>query len=61
KHIKGKSAFILNKYLKKSGRFWHINYFDKAIREEKHFSRVYQYIENNPIKAELKDNRVFYG
>ena len=61
KHIKGKSSFVLNKHLKKSGRFWHINYFDKAIREEKHFAKVYQYIENNPIKAELKDNRVFYG
>lgn len=61
KHIKGKSSFVLNKHLKKSGRFWHINYFDKAIREEKHFAKVYQYIENNPIKAELNDNRVFYG
>ncbi len=60
KHIKGKSSFVLNKHLEKSGRFWHINYFDKAIREEKHFAKVYQYIENNPVKAGLQDKRVFY-
>ncbi len=37
KHIKGKSAFLLNKHLNKCGKFWHSNYYDKLIRDEKHF------------------------
>src|SRR5574344_793725 len=58
KFIKGKSAMVFNKKLNKSGKFWHISYFDKVIRNEKHFETVYTYIENNPIKAGLEDKRV---
>ncbi|PRM88638.1 transposase [Aliarcobacter cryaerophilus] len=27
KHIKGKSAYLLNKHFDKSGKFWHTNYY----------------------------------
>ena len=60
--IKGGSAFLINKQLKKQGSFWERGYFDKAIRDESHFLLVYDYIKNNAIKAELKDaNLRFYG
>ena len=60
KYIKGRSAIEMNKKLNLKGQFWHRNYFDKLIRNEKHFNLVYEYIQNNPLKAHLKDaKRVF--
>ncbi|MEA1955084.1 MAG: transposase [Campylobacterota bacterium] len=60
--LKGGSSLIINRLLNKSGKFWENNYYDKAIRDEKHFITTYEYIKNNPIKAGLNDyeNR-FYG
>ncbi|QOP43210.1 hypothetical protein FJR45_04300 [Sulfurimonas sediminis] len=58
-YIKGKSAVELNKFLQKSGKFWADGYYDKLIRDEEHYIKVYNYIKNNPLKAGLKDERVF--
>ena len=57
KQIKGKSAFLLNKKLNKKGKFWASEYYDKAIRDERHFFTTMEYILNNPIKAKLKDSK----
>jgi REP element-mobilizing transposase RayT len=59
KYIKGKSAVELNKHLQRKGKFWAEGYFDKAIRDDEHFVRVYNYIKNNALKAGLTDERVF--
>ncbi len=48
--IKGASAKKTNELLGKSGRFWADDYYDKAIRDERHFLAVYEYIKNNPLK-----------
>ncbi|MGX9367227.1 REP-associated tyrosine transposase [Desulfoplanes sp. PS50] len=32
---------------------WHREYWDRFIRDEKHFTNVIRYIENNPVKAGL--------
>jgi putative transposase len=48
--IKGVSAKEINELLGKSGKFWADDYYDKAIRDEKHFWVVYEYIKNNPLK-----------
>ena len=48
--LKGATANHINKILNKSGKFWAGDYYDKAIRDEKHFFVVYEYIKNNPIK-----------
>jgi len=50
KKIKGASAKRINELLGKSGRFWSDDYYDKAIRDERHFWVVYEYIRNNPLK-----------
>jgi REP element-mobilizing transposase RayT len=55
KIVKGGSASGINKILNKNGKFWASGYYDKAIRDEKHFEVVYNYIRNNPLKAGLKD------
>jgi len=62
KQIKGSSAITINKMLNKKGTFWAKGYYDKAIRDEKHFLVTYNYIKNNAIKANLKDAKDrFYG
>ncbi len=62
-NIKGSSAKIINDILKRRGKFWANDYYDKTIRDEKHFQTVYNYIKNNPVKlgeAEASLPR-FYG
>jgi REP element-mobilizing transposase RayT len=35
------------------GKFWQPEYFDRAIRNQRHFAIAHEYIENNPVKAGL--------
>jgi hypothetical protein len=42
-----------NKLLKRSGRFWMEEYYDRYIRNEKHFEAEKYYIEQNPVAAGL--------
>lgn len=55
KTLKGISASEINRMLNREGKFWTSGYYDKAIRNEKHFETVYHYIRNNPLKAGLDD------
>lgn len=34
-------------------RIWQRNYYDHIIRDEKSFLKIYEYIENNPLKWSL--------
>jgi REP element-mobilizing transposase RayT len=56
--IKGVSAKKINELLGKNGRFWADDYYDKAIRDEKHFWVVYEYIKNNPLKIDNRGTEV---
>ena len=51
--LKGFSAREANKLLTRGGAFWQADYFDRYIRNEKHFLATIAYIENNPVKANL--------
>jgi putative DNA methylase len=42
-----------NRVLRRQGRFWEPEYFDRYIRDEEHFHKAVRYIENNPLKAGL--------
>ena len=59
RHIKGKSSKEINTFLNMQGKFWADGYFDKLIRDDDHFVKVYNYIKNNPLKVGLDLNRVF--
>ncbi len=37
--------------------FWMREYWDRYIRNENHFNRVVEYINNNPVKAGLCENK----
>jgi putative DNA methylase len=42
-----------NRALGREGQFWQVEYFDRFIRNEKHFVAALEYIELNPVKAGL--------
>lgn len=61
--LKGGSAKQINEVLGRKGSFWALDYYDKLIRNENHFSVVYHYIKNNPLvlnEAKASAPR-FYG
>ena len=51
--FKSLTSHKANKLLKRNGRFWMADYFDRYIRNAEHFAKTIQYIENNPVKARL--------
>jgi len=65
KLLKGSSSYQINKILNRSGKFWANNYYDRAIRDEKHFFTVYEYIKNNYLKLDSYNEdefrKRFYG
>jgi hypothetical protein len=42
-----------NTLLRRQGVFWQEEYFDRLIRDQKHFETAIFYIENNPLIAGL--------
>jgi putative DNA methylase len=51
--LKSFTANEANKLLERKGTFWMPDYFDRYIRNERHFIAAIAYVENNPVKAEL--------
>lgn len=54
--IKSFTAHEANRILGRKGRFWSKEYFDRYIRNAKHFHATLRYIEQNPVKARLCRN-----
>jgi REP element-mobilizing transposase RayT len=50
---KSYSAKAINALTKTSGRLWSPDYFDRFVRDEKHYAHALTYIEDNPVKAGL--------
>jgi REP element-mobilizing transposase RayT len=42
-----------NAQLARSGPFWHVDYFDRYMRNEEHLAQTVEYVEQNPVKAGL--------
>jgi putative DNA methylase len=51
--LKSYTAQEVNKILGRKGRFWFEDYFDRYIRNARHFENALSYIENNPVRAGL--------
>jgi REP element-mobilizing transposase RayT len=51
--LKSYTSNEANRMLNKKGRFWQKEYFDRYIRNARHFAKVVAYIESNPVKARL--------
>ena len=52
---KGFTARQINRLIGRSGGFWQRDYFDRLVRDEKHFANCVRYIRRNPEKAHLTD------
>ncbi len=50
---KGASAIEINRHLRRSGKVWEADYYDRFIRDENHLHDAIAYIRNNPVKAGL--------
>jgi REP element-mobilizing transposase RayT len=53
KSWKSFTAKKANSLLQRRGAFWQEDYFDRLIRDQKHFETTITYIENNPVMAGL--------
>ncbi|MDT3376780.1 transposase [Labrys neptuniae] len=47
------TARHINQALGRTGALWYREYFDRKIRDERHFETARYYIEQNPVKAGL--------
>ena len=60
--VKGISARKINQEMQRTGKLWANDYYDRLIRNEKHFDVVYRYLKRNPLV--LKEKSIvprFYG
>ena len=53
---KGFTARQVNLLLERSGGLWQRDYFDRLVRDEKHFANCVRYIRRNPEKAHLTES-----
>jgi len=51
--LKSFTSSEANKLLNRAGRFWQKEYFDRYIRNARHYAKIVAYIESNPVKANL--------
>lgn len=60
---KSYTAAAANRVLGRSGAFWQTDYWDRFIRDGRHFATALHYIEHNPVKAGLCSDRAewFHG
>ncbi len=49
------TARQINQLLGRTGSLWQRDYFDRLVRDEKHFANCVRYIRRNPEKARLRD------
>ncbi len=55
KSWKGFTAREINKRIGKLGALWQEEYWDRLIRNERHFFKVAEYVRDNPVKAKLRE------
>jgi putative DNA methylase len=58
---KSYTATEANKVLQRKGKFWFREYFDRYIRDERHFANAVNYIHENPVKAGLVEKAEDWG
>lgn len=59
--VKGFTAKKINAELRQHGTVWQCDYFDRWIRSEKHLLWTNDYIEQNPVKANLVSSAALYS
>lgn len=47
------TALLINRHRGLTGVLWRREYWDRYIRDDRHYAAAVTYIENNPVKAGL--------
>ena len=55
--LKSFTAKEANRLIGRKGDFWQVDYYDRYIRNERHYYRAIEYIEMNPVNAGLCEDR----
>jgi REP element-mobilizing transposase RayT len=55
KLFKSYTSHEANRILDRRGQFWMEDYFDRYVRNARHFTNAIRYIESNPVKAGLSE------
>ena len=55
--IKGNTARYCNQILNRSGKFWQSESYDHYVRNQNELGRIIEYILDNPVKANLCNER----
>lgn len=55
KSVKGYTSYRINQALQRAGTLWQREYFDVSIRDARELSHWIEYVEQNPVRAGLKD------
>jgi REP element-mobilizing transposase RayT len=53
---KSYTAHRINELVNLSGQIWHPDYWDRFIRDERHYEAVIEYIKLNPVRAGLVED-----
>jgi len=53
---KSAASHQINSHLKREGRLWRREYFDRFMRDDDHLSTTIAYVEDNPVRACLVAN-----
>jgi REP element-mobilizing transposase RayT len=53
KRVKGRSAKAIRRQCGGSGAVWQREWFDRWVRDEAEWTKIVDYIHNNPVKARL--------
>ncbi len=48
---KAYTARLANRILNRQGDFWYRDYYDRVIRDDRHFTAAVTYVEANPVRA----------
>lgn len=48
---KAYTARVANRILRRQGDFWYRDYYDRVIRDDRHFAAAVAYVEANPVRA----------
>lgn len=54
--LKSFTTLEINRLMDREGALWMKGYFDRMIRDERHFARVRYYLRQNPVKAGLVES-----
>ncbi|MBV6393576.1 MAG: hypothetical protein KPEEDBHJ_02818 [Anaerolineales bacterium] len=54
--LKGRTGYACARLLDRKGAFWQHESYDHVVRNENEFTRILEYIANNPVNAGLVEN-----